>query len=401
MPFTVSMPKLSPTMVEGTIAKWHKKEGEFIAAGDLLLEIGTDKATIEYNVLDGGYVRKLLHKEGDKVAVGEPVAVFTETDSESIEGYAPKQQKEAEQPKAPAKQAPRAEERPVAMSMEGKERVLASPYARHLAKERGIPLDQVHGSGPHGRILSRDLPEAAVTPAFPAIATAGAAFEEIPMTPMLATIAERLSYSKAQIPHFYIGIDVYADAIVALKEESKRLELNFTINDYIIKAVACTLMLHKSVNSSYDAKAKKIRVYPHADVCVAVTVQGGLYTPILRAAETKSLQQLSTEMKRLAARAREGKLQPSEYLEGTFTISNLGMYGIPEFYPIINPPQAAILGVGAIEEKAVAINGQIMPKKVLHLTLSCDHRIVNGIDAAQFLSTLKAHLENPLKFLAV
>lgn len=401
MPFTVYMPKLSPTMTEGVIAKWHKKEGDRVESGDVLLEISTDKATVEHAALDEGYLRTIVGKEGDKLQVNDPIAVFTETADESIEGYtakplgqkAPKAKEEApkKEAAAPAKQ----EQKQV------QERVLASPLAKKLAKDKQIDLSQVEGSGPRGRIMSRDLERAPqVAAASVAAARPREAITFEPLTPMRAVIGARLQESKSTIPHFYVRQEVDALPISQLREELKRLEKNVTINDFIVKAVAIALKKHPEVNSGYDAQKKAAIRYAHTDICVAVTIPGGLITPIVTDASSKSLTEISAEVKLLASKAREGKLKPEEYQGGSFTISNLGMFGIDEMTAIINPPQGAILGVGAASDVPVVKNGQIVPGKRMTLTLSCDHRIIDGAEAAQFMRTLRQLIENPILFLS-
>ncbi len=402
MPFTVYMPKLSPTMTEGVIAKWHKKEGDRVESGDVLLEISTDKATVEHAALDEGYLRTIIGKEGDKVQVNDPIAIFTESADESIEGYTAKplgQKAPKAAEAAPKKEAVQAakEEKKVT-----EERILASPLAKKLAKDKQIDLSQVEGSGPRGRIMSRDLekaPQAAVSAVkAPLKAREATTFE--PLTPMRAVIGARLQESKSTIPHFYVRQEIDAQPISQLREELKRLEKNVTINDFIVKAVAIALKKHPEVNSGYDAQKKAAIRYAHTDISVAVTIPGGLITPIVMDASNKSLSEISQEVKLLAAKAREGKLKPEEYQGGSFTISNLGMFGIDEMTAIINPPQGAILGVGAASDVPVVKNGQVVPGKRMTLTLSCDHRIIDGAEAAQFMRTLRQLIENPILFLS-
>ncbi len=392
MPFTVYMPKLSPTMTEGVIAKWHKKVGDRVESGDVMLEISTDKATVEHAALDEGYLRAIIGKEGESLQVNDPIAIFTETMDESIEGYTPKAigQKAPKEEKA---QAPAAAK--VAAPVAKQDRVLASPLAKKLAKDKQIDLNQVAGTGPRGRIMSRDLEQAPPQVAAP---KAGITYE--PLSPMRAVIGARLQESKSTIPHFYVRQEVDALPISQLREELKRLERNVTINDFIVKACAIALKKHPEVNSGYDAQKKAAIRFNRVDICVAVTIPGGLITPIVADASNKSLTVLSQEVKLLASKAREGKLKPEEYQGGSFTLSNLGMFGIDEMSAIINPPQGAILGVGAASDVPVVKNGQVVPGKRMTLTLSCDHRIIDGAEAAQFMRTLKQLIENPILFLS-
>ena len=437
MPFTVTMPKLSPTMVEGNIAKWHKKVGEYVESGDLLLEISTDKATIEYNALDAGWLRKTLKQEGQKAQVNEPLAVFTEEKTESIEGYepegivpspkaqvssapkaAPKAQTKPAAPKPVASAAvqvattPRAPA-PKAVAVAQKherpaERVMASPLAKTLARQQGIDLSGVKGSGPHGRIISRDLDnvqlEAAQSDyqeeALSSEQVISHEVEEHPLSPMRRVIGERLQYSKSNIPHFYLRQEVNVEQLVAFREETKKLDRNFTVNDFIIKAVAIALRKHPNVNCGFNPDTQSIIRYPTVDLAIAVTIPGGLITPIVKHADTKPLSKLSQEVKLLASKAKDGKLQPHEYQGGSFTISNLGMFGITDFQAIINPPQAGILAIGTVQDKPVVKNGAVVPGKILNITLSCDHRAIDGAEAAQFMQTLKNLIENPILFLS-
>lgn len=385
MPFTVTMPKLSPTMSEGVVAKWHKHPGDRVEAGDLLLEISTDKATVEHNALDEGFLRKIICKEGDKAAVNDPLAIFTASQDESIEGYSPAPVTAAPEKKEVVPQAPvKKVEAPTT-------RVLASPLARKLAAQKNLDLSSIQGSGPSGRVMSRDL--AQVKAASPSEIT------EEAMTPMRKVIAQRLQEAKATIPHFYVRQDVDAQALWDMRESLKKHDLSYTINDFIIKACAHALKKHPEVNSGYNETNGTIIRFPRVDIAVAVTISGGLITPILVDAANKSLGQLSKEIKSLATRAREGKLSPQEYQGGSFTLSNLGMFGVTEMTAIINPPQGAILGVGAVVDAPVVRDGLLAVGKKLVITLSCDHRIIDGAEAASFTRTLKQLLENPLLFL--
>lgn len=431
MPFTVTMPKLSPTMEEGTIAKWHKKVGDKVAAGELLVEVATDKATIEYNALDAGYLRKILVPDGGPAVVNQPIAVFTEKPNESIEGYVPEgvapatPQKQAEagaQGKKETKQATAAAPATATTAMQqpafvpepplekyefefpvgpAPSRIAASPLAKKLAKDKGIDLTTVKGTGPGGRVSSRDLnlglPDQTVTfsqRSLPQL-TPGT-YEEIALTPMRKAIAQRLQQAKSFIPHIYVRQTVNAHPLSDAREQMKQGNLNITFNDFAIRACALALREHPNVNSGFNSTSQSIVLFKTIDISVAVTVEGGLITPIIRHADYKNLGEISVEIRELAGRARVGKLQPSEYKGGSFTISNMGMYGITDFCAIINPPQSCILAIGAIEDVPRIKNGQVIAGKQMSLVLSADHRVIDGAEAAKFLKAVQKYLENPL-----
>lgn len=424
MPFTVTMPKLSPTMEEGVIAKWHAKEGDFVKSGDVLFEVATDKATVEHSALDEGWLKKILVHEGESAILNQPVAVLTASQEESIEGYtpegvmsqskeAPKEEAEAPEaaPPAPEKEAgapfkqPRfAPEPPLASyifpTREGEGRVLASPLAKKLAREQKLDLTSIKGTGPHGRVVSRDLALAKPLPA----AVAGkpeapelppGSYEEEALSPMRKVIAERLQQAKTFIPHFYCTQEVRADRLMAMREELAAGELKLSVNDFVLRATALALREHPALNSGFNSVSGKIVRFKTIDISVAVSLESGLITPILRHADYKSILQLSREIKALAGRAREGKLAREEYFGGSFSVSNLGMYGITEFKAIINPPQGAILAVAGIEEKPVVREGHVRVGKTMQLTLAADHRVMDGTDVAKFLKTLQKFLEHP------
>lgn len=395
MPFTVTMPKLSPTMETGVIASWHKKEGEFVNAGDVLLEVSTDKATVEHTALDEGWLKKILVTEGSEAEVNQPIAIFTENENESIDGFAAEQKTE-EKPSVQKQEEPKQ----IAQVQEKREdmRIFASPLAKKVAAEKGIDLSQVQGSGPRNRIVVRDLEEA--KPAKAAISAApSGSFEEISLTPVRKIIAERLQEAKSTIPHFYIEKAIDASALVHFREQLSKHDVKVSINDLVIKGVALALRKHPVVNSGFDAKRKLILEYKTIDISVAVSVSGGLITPIVFNADKKTLQEISADVRALAKKAKEGKLQPQEFQGGSFTISNLGMYGVKNFQAIINPPQAAILAISSIMDVPVVKEGEIVPGKVMNITLSCDHRVVDGVAGAEFLKTVQEILENPLALL--
>ncbi len=423
MPFTVTMPKLSPTMEEGTLAKWRIKEGDYVKAGDVLFEVTTDKATVEHTALDAGFLRLILVPDGKEARVNEAVAVFTEKKEESIEGYRPegvvakvhqeevtsmpKSVEKKEIAKAPSVSQPHFSPEPVLTSytFEKPSRKIqgttpASPLAKKLAKEKGIDLSTVPGTGPGGRVMSRDVdlgqPDLPVTfsrSEEPQILPG--TYEEEKMTPMRRTIAERLQGSKSFIPHFYLSQGVRMEKLLDAREQLKNLGLKVSINDFIVRAAALALRQHPEINSGFNVETQSILRFKTVDISIAVNLEQGLITPIVRHADYKNLGQISAEIKHLASKAKEGKLSREEYMGGSFTISNLGMFGISEFVAIINPPQAAILAVGGVEDMAVVEGDRVVAGKVLTLTLSADHRVIDGAHGAKFLKTLQQFLENP------
>ncbi len=432
MPFTVTMPKLSPTMEEGAIAKWHKNIGDFVEAGDLLIEVSTDKATVEYNALDSGWLRKILMPEGKMASVNQPIAVFTEKKEESIEGYEPKgavplaeaaqpamataQKQEAKAASAsPAPQAARGTSlqqpafmpEPPLMNYEFEQptsalekRIFASPLARKLAQERGLDLSTVKGTGPNQRIVSEDLERAQPAGKITfghriAPSIAPGAYEEETLNPMRKIIGQRLQESKSFIPHFYIEQTIDAHALVAIREQLNNLQIKLSFNDFVIRASALALKDHSNVNSGFNSVNQTVIRFKTIDIAVAVSVEAGLVTPIIRHADYKNVSEISVEMRHLAKNAKEGKLEPHEYKGGSFTISNLGMHGITNFAAIINPPQAAILAVSGIQDTPIVKEGAVIPGKTMNLTLSVDHRVIDGVAAARFMKTLQKYLENP------
>lgn len=406
-------------MEEGVIAKWHKKEGDFVNAGELLLEITTDKATLEHNALDEGYLRKIVVPEGKRAHVNQPIAIFTAEANEDISSFevAPKKKQE-EKPVMKEEQAVVEREVPIRKEMaftpeaplekyvfEQSDDTIASPLAKKIAKEKGLDLTSVKGSGPGGRITSEDLnfalPEGIVSfgkKSKPT--TAPGTYEEVELTPMRSAIGKRLAASKSTVPHFYVTQKINAEPMVRLREELKNLKMDkITFNDMIIKAVALALKKHPQINTGFNSLNQTLIQFKTIDISVAVTIEGGLITPIIRHADYKNLGEISIEMRRLAEKARNGQLKEEEYKGGSFSISNLGMYGISEFTAVINPPQGAILAIGGIQDEPVVKDGKtkkVVPGKTLSLTISADHRVIDGTDAAIFLKTLKEILENPI-----
>ena len=431
MPTEILMPALSPTMEEGKLAKWLVKEGDAVASGDLLAEIETDKATMEFEAVDEGVVANILVPEGTEgVAVNTPIAVLAD-DGESAEdaASAPTAETPAASAKSPAsapdEAAPTAAQAsapapaPAAAPPQGA-RVFASPLARRIAEQMGVDLAQVKGSGPHGRIVKSDVEGAqpgtggtAASAAAPPPAGAGAdavmalyrdrAHEEVALDGMRRTIAARLTEAKQTIPHFYLRREVKLDALLAVRKginaalESRGAKLS--VNDFVIKACALALQDVPDCNAIW-AGDRILRIAP-SDVAVAVAIDGGLLTPVLRDAETKSLSELSAEMKDMAARARDRKLAPHEYQGGSFAISNLGMFGVDSFDAVINPPHGSILAVGAgARRPVIGEDGEIAAATVMSLTLSVDHRVIDGALGAQFLQRIAENLEQPLGMLA-
>lgn len=430
MPFTVTMPKLSPTMEEGTIAKWHKKVGDRIEAGELLMEVATDKATIEYNALDEGFLRQILIQEGAMASVNQPIAVFTETLQETIEGYQPEQiqiespepstQKPKENLSQPAASSPSSGPKvlmsqpqfvpeppltdyhfPFASKKEDSSRTPASPLAKKLAKEKGLDLSSVKGSGPQGRVVSRDLDFAQPQNGLASFSRGKkpeaipGSYEEISLTPMRKVIADRLQQAKSFIPHIYVRQIVDVDPLVVFREQLKNGNVKVTYNDFCIRAAALALREHPEINSGFHSLNQTILRFKTIDISIAVTVDGGLITPIIRHADYKNVGEIGVEVKQLADRAKQGKLHPEEYKGGSFTISNLGMFGITDFCAIINPPQAAILAIGGIEKVPCVKEGKICIGQQMNVTLSADHRVIDGVDAAKFLKTFQKLIENP------
>ena len=432
MPTEILMPALSPTMEEGTLAKWLVKEGDTVQSGDLLAEIETDKATMEFEAVDDGVIGKILIADGSEgVKVNTPIAVLLE-DGESADDIssaapaatatAPAAEAQASEP-APVVAAPAA---PAPQAADGS-RVFASPLARRIAVDKGLDLTQISGSGPKGRIVKADVEGATATAptTAPAVSTPTAApaaapapsvsagavaamyqdrrFEEVKLDGMRKTIAARLSEAKQTIPHFYLRRDIKIDALLAFRGQlNKQLEargVKLSVNDFIIKAVAVALQQVPEANAVWAGD--RVLQMTASDVAVAVAIEGGLFTPVLQDADQKSLSSLSTQMKDMAARARERKLAPQEYQGGSFAISNLGMFGIDNFDAIVNPPHAGILAVGAgVKKPVVGNDGELGIATVMSVTMSVDHRVIDGALGADFLKAIIDNLENPLSMLA-
>ena len=442
MPTEILMPALSPTMEEGTLAKWLVKEGDTVASGDLLAEIETDKATMEFEAVDEGVIGKILIAEGSEgVKVNSPIAILLE-DGESAddigatpaapaaaEDTAPAASKDASP--APAQAAAAATPAPAAPAGADGSRIFASPLARRIAADKGLDLADISGSGPRGRIVKADVENATAAPKAAAAAPAAAApaaaapaaaaaasgptadqvarmyegrdYEEMALDGMRKTIAARLSEAKQTIPHFYLRRDIQLDALLKFRGElNKQLEgrgVKLSVNDFIIKAVALALQAVPDANAVWAGD--RVLKMKSSDMAVAVAIEGGLFTPVLQDSDMKSLSTLSAEMKDLAKRARDRKLAPHEYQGGSFAISNLGMFGIDNFDAIVNPPHAGILAVGSgVKKPVVGADGELKVATVMSVTMSVDHRVIDGALGADLLKAIVENLENPMTMLA-
>jgi pyruvate dehydrogenase E2 component (dihydrolipoamide acetyltransferase) len=429
----VVMPKLSPTMEEGQLSRWLKKEGDKVSMGEPLAEIDTDKATMEMQALANGVLRKILINEGESAPLGQPIAIIGEPDEDissllsanaqkapaaTATPPAEKEEKEtepvAQEPAAAPVQAAVSTPAPAAQPSRDDGRQLVSPIAARMAAEAGVNLRSLQGSGPGGRIVKRDI-EAAMA-SKPASASAPprlrglaalqtnekgvvygpSGYRDEPLTQMRRTIAQRLVTSLGPVPHFFLTSEIDMDRAADLRTAINELypDLKISINDIVIKAAAAALIQHPQVNASFQDKS--VRYYERADIAVAVATENGLITPVVRAADAKSLLEIAVEVRGLAERARARKLKPEEYTGATFSISNLGMFGIDEFTAVINPPEGAILAVGAMTARPVARDNQIVIRQTMRVTMSCDHRVIDGAVGAQFLRTFKQIMENPL-----
>ena len=424
----VLMPRLSDTMTEGVIAAWNKNVGDAVKKGEVLAEIETDKATMDLESYKDGTLLYQGAQQGEKIAVNELLCIIGKEGmnideivaaakgggapapkQEEAKAPGPSQQKE--QPEA-AQKSPEQPAQPAEQKVVNEGRIIASPLAKKLAEEKGIDLKYVKGSGDNGRIVKEDVdnykaPAAAQQPAQASSATTiqpinqstnQTSFDEVPVSQMRKTIARRLAESKFSAPHFYLTMSIDMDAVVASRiklNEVSKIKISF--NDIVLKAVAVALKQNPKVNSSW--LGDKIRYNHHVSIGVAVAVEEGLLVPVIRFADTKSLSQIAAEVKDVAQKAKDKKLQPADWEGSTFTISNLGMFGIDEFTAIINPPDACILAIGGISQVPVVKNGQVVPGNVMKVTLSCDHRVVDGATGAAFLQTLKGLLEEPLRML--
>jgi len=438
MPIELKMPALSPTMEEGTLAKWLVKEGDEVKSGDILAEIETDKATMEFEAVDEGTIAQILVQEGtDGVKVGALIAIIAVEGEDAASAKAAPAATKAEAPKEAAKApepAPEAKAEPApapkaepevkaaAAAASSDERVKASPLARRLAEQKGIDLSALHGSGPNGRVVKADLEGAkaggaapaakaeapsAAAPSAPAAASAPAAIPDIPheavkLSNMRKVIARRLTESKQTVPHIYLTVDIQLDALLKLRGELNASlagrGVKLSVNDMLIKALAVALIEVPSCNVMLAGD--QLVTFQRADISVAVSIPAGLITPIIAGADTKSLSAIAAEMKDLAARAKDGKLKPEEYQGGTASLSNMGMFGIKQFEAVINPPQGMIMAIGAGEKRPYIVKDELTVATVMSATGSFDHRAIDGADGAKLMAAFKRLAENPLGMLA-
>lgn len=429
MTINVTMPALSPTMEEGNLAKWHVKEGDSVESGDVIAEIETDKATMEVEAVDEGIIGKIIVSEGTQgVKVNEVIAVLLEdgetaNDIGDVEDVSTGGSEDSKKPvEKPAESSKVVSNTPVLQSSSPQkyDRIFASPLAKRIASQKGLDLSSVKGSGPKGRIVKRDVEnldasaQKSVSSNAPAMAApAGEAYPEgtktnvygmpyveIPNNNIKKVTAKRLLESKQSVPHFYLTVECNLDALLKARKDlndQANGEFKLSVNDFIIKASAMALKSYPAANVSWTDDA--VHQYLHSDISIAVATPTGLITPIIKKAETKGLRQISDEMKELAGRAREGKLKPEEFQGGGFSISNLGMFGVKNFQAIVNPPQSCILAVGAGEQMPKVINGEIKICNIMSVTLSTDHRSVDGAIGAEFLQHFKRYIENPVSML--
>ncbi|MGB3391946.1 MAG: dihydrolipoamide acetyltransferase family protein [Stenotrophomonas sp.] len=403
MAMLLRMPEVAASATSAILLAWNKRVGDSVAAGEVVAEIESDKAVVEYAAEADGTLGHVFLDAGQEADVGAPMAVLLapgETMAEAAHLLASVTASTTTDVASPlAESAP--QPAPVAVVETAAKRILASPLARRLARERGIDLDTCTGSGPGGRIVKRDLDAVRQVSAVSSApyAAAESAFREIPHSGMRRTIARRLSESKASIPHFYLSVDCRVDRLLALRAEFNATRpRRVSINDFIVRAAALALSEVPEANVAWTDAA--MRQFTHADISIAVATDDGLITPIVRRADTKSVSEISADIAELAEKARTGKLQPGEYQGGSFSISNLGMYGVDEFSAIVNPPQAAILAVGAVQSKPVVEDGALVVGSVLRCTLSVDHRAIDGALAGRWLAALRRAIESPLSLLA-
>jgi pyruvate dehydrogenase E2 component (dihydrolipoyllysine-residue acetyltransferase) len=404
----ITMPKLSDTMVEGTIARWKKKQGDPIEAGDILAEVETDKATMEMEAFDDGVLKEIYVSDGGVAKVGEKVAlVLAEGETAEAASAPPAPKADSATGGKPAESQAAPAPTPAAPAAPTGARVKASPLAKKIAAERGVGLESLQGSGPGGRVVAKDVPEKGAAPAAAApapapkiqAAAAGQGDQRVPLSGMRRVIAERLLASKTQLPHFYLSIEVDASALMRLRKELNSANESaglpkLTINDFVLLAVARAASSHPYINASWAGDA--IIQYGSVNISVAVAVDDGLVTPVIRDAHKLSLKEISSTVKDFAKRARDKKLKPEEYQGGTITVSTLGAYGIEQFFAIVNPPQAAIVAVGAIVKKPVVnAKNEIVVGERMTVSLSGDHRVVDGAVGAEYLGSLRKLIENP------
>ena len=420
MSVDILMPALSPTMEEGTLSKWLVKEGDKVESGDLIAEIETDKATMEVEAIEDGIIGKILVSEGqESIKVNSPIAILL-SEGENLSENAISTDSNKEIKKEVQKEVQKNKENVVQINdiknndeisksisdnttksyfkPDKFERIFVSPLAKRIAKQRDIPLNSIKGSGPHGRILKIDVDNFDIKKIeYPSLNNLESNnFEIVKNSAMRKTIAERLVKSKNEAPHFYLSLDCNIDELLKIRKainSKSNDEYKISVNDMIIKASSAALLKVPKANASWENENTKY--FNNTDISVAVAIEGGLITPIVKNVQSKGLLEISMDMKDLANKAKDGKLQPEEYLGGSFSISNLGMYGIKEFSAVINPPQGCILAVGSGEKRVIVINDEISIATIMTVTLSCDHRVVDGAVGAEFLSEFKNFIENP------
>lgn len=412
----VNMPALSDTMEEGTLVAWHKEVGDAVESGELLAEIETDKAVMEFQSFYDGVLLYIGVEEGNAVPVDAIIAIIGKEGEDykallTGSGNSAKQEAPKQEAEKPSEEVLEAVSAPLAKA-ESKDnssngRVKASPLAKAMAKEEGIDLSKVNGTGDDGRIVKRDIEDYLKTPQPEETVVATKAikvpepdgdYEDVPVSQMRKVISRRLGESKFNAPHFYLTMEICMDKLIATRKQLKELtETKISFNDFVVKATAKALREHKNINASW--LGDKIRYYNYVNMGVAVAIDEGLVVPVVRNADTKALSNIATEIRELAGRAKERKLTPDEMSGNTFTISNLGMFGIDEFTAIINAPDACILAVGGINPRLVLVDGEVKESNFMKVTLSCDHRVVDGASGAKFLQTLKAILEEPMRLM--
>ena len=415
----VRMPKMSDTMTEGVVVKWHKKVGDTVKSGELLAEIETDKATMEFESYESGVLLYIGIPEGNAAPVDSVLAIMGKA-GEDFKSLLDAEKKKVVEDKVVIT-APLADKAPAPVASAGtpakpvispakveevrtashtNDKILASPLAKKLATDKGIDLSMLKGTGDNGRVVKRDIewfkPSSFSVPA----GIKKESSQDIPVSQMRKTIARRLSESKFTAPHFYLTMDIYMDECIKARESINQVtDVKISFNDFVIKAVAATLKQHPSVNSSWMGEF--IRINHHINIGVAVAVEDGLLVPVVKYADTKTLSQIASEVKTFAQKAKVKKLQPTDWEGSTFTISNLGMFNIEAFTAIINPPDACIMAIGSIKQVPIVKNGMVQPGNVMKVTMSCDHRAVDGVVGAKFLNTFKALLENPVILLGI
>jgi pyruvate dehydrogenase E2 component (dihydrolipoamide acetyltransferase) len=423
MPIKILMPALSPTMTEGNLAKWHKVEGDVVESGDVIAEIETDKATMEVEAVDDGVIGKILIPAGTEgVKVNEMIAVLLEDGENDKDMEAMLKGDSAPAPAAKVEETPKAEVKPMQVQPTATptgNRIFATPLARRIASDKGLDLASLKGSGPRGRIVKADVEKANASPAPAQMAQSfgtpqptgdqkindfGMVYTAIPNNNIKKITAKRLVESKQTVPHFYLTIECQIDELMRtramMNEQGAKMKeggYKLSVNDFVVKACANALKAYPAANVSWTDEA--VHQYVSSDISVAVSTPNGLITPIVKQAENKGLKEISAEVKDLAGRAREGKLKPEEFMGGTFSVSNLGMFGIKDFKAIINPPQACILAVGAGEKKPYVSGNDVKIGTFMTCTLSVDHRAVDGAVGAEYLQILKTYIENPAAML--